>query len=181
MKRVGMVRVGLYLSDSQMKKLKTNSKKKGLTVSEIIRRMIDEGFERSRESNGPGVLNLLPAKGATMKCEECQKKIIFDHYLGSTGSNGGNIQLVFRCNCGFYIVPFDLVRISKGKGLISAWKDDSLEDQRRRNLGWEKDSHRKASEFLSSRANKLTDRWTKEVFLPLMDARLKKRRTHSVK
>jgi len=52
MKRVGMVRVGLYLSDSQMKKLKTNSKKKGLTVSEIIRRMIDEGFERSRESNG---------------------------------------------------------------------------------------------------------------------------------
>ena len=47
MKRVGMVRVGLYLSDSQMKKLKRISKKKGLTVSEIIRRMIDEGFERS--------------------------------------------------------------------------------------------------------------------------------------
>ena len=49
MKRVGMVRVGLYLSDSQMKKLKGISKKKGLTVSEIIRRMIDEGFERSKE------------------------------------------------------------------------------------------------------------------------------------
>ncbi len=47
MKRIGMVRVGPYLSDSQMKKLKTISKKKGLTVSEIIRRMIDEGFERS--------------------------------------------------------------------------------------------------------------------------------------
>ena len=46
MKRIGMVRVGLYLSDSRMKKLKTISKKKGLTVSEIIRRMIDEGFER---------------------------------------------------------------------------------------------------------------------------------------
>jgi hypothetical protein len=52
MKRVGMVRVGLYLSDSQMKKLKTDSKKKGLTVSVIIRRMIDEGYERSREGNG---------------------------------------------------------------------------------------------------------------------------------
>jgi hypothetical protein len=49
MKRVGMVRVGLYLSDSQTKKLKTISKKKGLTVSEIIRRMIDEGFERPKE------------------------------------------------------------------------------------------------------------------------------------
>jgi Ribbon-helix-helix protein, copG family len=49
MKRVGMVRVGLYLSDFQMKKLKTISKKKGLSVSEIIRRMIDEGFERPKE------------------------------------------------------------------------------------------------------------------------------------
>jgi len=52
MKRVGMVRVGLYLSESQVKKLKTDSRKKGLTVSEIIRRMIDEGFERSREGKG---------------------------------------------------------------------------------------------------------------------------------
>ena len=49
MKRVGMVRVGLYLSDAQMKKLKTASKQKGLTVSEIIRRMIDEGLERLQE------------------------------------------------------------------------------------------------------------------------------------
>jgi predicted DNA-binding protein len=32
-----------------MKRLKAISKKKGLTVSEIIRRMIDEGFERPRE------------------------------------------------------------------------------------------------------------------------------------
>jgi len=46
MKRVGMVRVGLYLSDFQVKKLKTVSKKKGLTVSEIIRRMIDESLEK---------------------------------------------------------------------------------------------------------------------------------------
>ena len=49
MKRVGMVRVGLYLSDFQMKKLKTTSNKKGLSVSEIIRRMIDEGLERLKE------------------------------------------------------------------------------------------------------------------------------------
>jgi len=49
MKRVGMVRVGLYLSDFQMKKLKTISNKKGLSVSEIIRRMIDEGLERLKE------------------------------------------------------------------------------------------------------------------------------------
>jgi len=48
MKRVGMVRVGLYLSDLQLKRLKVISKKKGLTVSEIIRRMIDEDLERGK-------------------------------------------------------------------------------------------------------------------------------------
>jgi len=41
-----MVRVGLYLSEVQMKRMKALSKKKGLTVSEIIRRMIDEGLEK---------------------------------------------------------------------------------------------------------------------------------------
>ncbi len=46
MKRAGMVRVGLYLSEVQMRKIRALSKKKGLTVSEMIRRMIDEGLER---------------------------------------------------------------------------------------------------------------------------------------
>ena len=46
MKRAGMVRVGLYLSEVQMRKMKALSKKRGLTVSEMIRRMIDEGLEK---------------------------------------------------------------------------------------------------------------------------------------
>ena len=46
MKRAGMVRVGLYLSEVQMKRMKALSKKRGLTVSEMIRRMIDEGLEK---------------------------------------------------------------------------------------------------------------------------------------
>ena len=45
-KRVGMVRVGLYFSEFQMKRIKAIAKKKGLTASEIIRRMIDEGFDK---------------------------------------------------------------------------------------------------------------------------------------
>ncbi len=45
-RRIGMVRVGLYLSDMQVKRIKTISKKKGLTASEIMRRMIDEGLEK---------------------------------------------------------------------------------------------------------------------------------------
>jgi hypothetical protein len=45
-KRAGMVRVGLYLSEVQVKRMRALSKKKGLTVSEMIRRMIDEGLEK---------------------------------------------------------------------------------------------------------------------------------------
>jgi len=51
-RRVGMVRLGIYLSEVQVKRIKTIAKKRGLTVSEIIRRMIDEGqeqYEKPRE------------------------------------------------------------------------------------------------------------------------------------
>jgi macrodomain Ter protein organizer (MatP/YcbG family) len=41
-----MVQVGLYLSEVQIKRIKTLSTKRGLTVSEMIRRMIDEGLEK---------------------------------------------------------------------------------------------------------------------------------------
>ena len=49
-KRVGMVRVGLYFSEIQMKKIKSIGKRKGLTTSEIIRRMIDDGLERQKRT-----------------------------------------------------------------------------------------------------------------------------------
>jgi predicted DNA-binding protein len=49
-KKSGMVRMGLYLSDFQMKRLKALSKKKGLTASEIIRRMVDDGLEKPKGS-----------------------------------------------------------------------------------------------------------------------------------
>lgn len=41
-----MVRVGIYFSEFQMKRIKAIAKRKGLTASEIIRRMIDEGLEK---------------------------------------------------------------------------------------------------------------------------------------
>ena len=50
-RKSGMVRMGLYLSDIQMKRIKTLSKKKGLTASEIIRRMIDERLEKPKGGN----------------------------------------------------------------------------------------------------------------------------------
>lgn len=42
-------RVGFYLTDSQIKELKKVSKKTGLTVSELIRRAIDEHLEKYKE------------------------------------------------------------------------------------------------------------------------------------
>lgn len=39
-------RVGFYLTDLQVKNLKKVSKKTGLTVSEIIRRAVDEHLEK---------------------------------------------------------------------------------------------------------------------------------------
>jgi predicted DNA-binding protein len=50
-RRSGMIRMGLYLSDFQVKRIKTISKKKGLTASEIIRRMIDERLEKPKGGN----------------------------------------------------------------------------------------------------------------------------------
>ena len=41
-----MRRTNIYLGDVQHKRLKVMGKKMGLKVSEIIRRMIDEGLKR---------------------------------------------------------------------------------------------------------------------------------------
>jgi hypothetical protein len=44
-----MPRVGLYLTDPQTKKLKEISKKTGLTVSDLIRRSLDDWVEKYEE------------------------------------------------------------------------------------------------------------------------------------
>ena len=46
-----MLRTDIYLTEIQMKKLRAIMKKTGLSMSEIIRRMIDDGlkkYERER-------------------------------------------------------------------------------------------------------------------------------------
>jgi len=77
---------GALPSETQVKQIKTISRRKGLTVSEIIRRMIDGGLERMRE------------RKPVMKCKTCQKKITFEHFYGSTGggSKAGKILLVLK-------------------------------------------------------------------------------------
>lgn len=41
-----MKRTNIYLSDVQHKKLKAMSKKNGIKLSEIVRRMIDDGLKK---------------------------------------------------------------------------------------------------------------------------------------
>ena len=41
-----MIRTNIYLTEPQMKKFKTISKKTGLAVSDLIRRALDEWLER---------------------------------------------------------------------------------------------------------------------------------------
>lgn len=121
-------------------------------------------------------------RGLPMKCKDCQKKIAFDHYLGTTGPvpNGGNIQLVFKCDCGFYMVPFDLVQISKGRGLISSGKMKHYKmDEEETSDG--KKLSREGLKIFNKQGEKAYDQWTKEVFLPLMDAKLKRLRACSLK
>ena len=45
-------RVGFYLTDLQIKNLKKVSKMTGLTVSEIIRRAVDEHLEKYKVKGG---------------------------------------------------------------------------------------------------------------------------------
>jgi hypothetical protein len=44
-----MPRVGLYLTEPQIKKLKDISNRTGLKVSDLIRRALDEWFEKYEE------------------------------------------------------------------------------------------------------------------------------------
>ncbi len=44
-----MPRVGLYLTDPQVKKLKELSKATGLKISDLIRRSLDDWLERYEE------------------------------------------------------------------------------------------------------------------------------------
>ena len=112
-----------------------------------------------------------------MRCKTCQKKITFEHYYGSTGSGpgGGKIRLVLKCQCGFTTIPFDVVQISRGRGLLSSGKV-----RHRKNNGDASSNGKRLSKegqkIFDQQGEQAYTRWTREVFLPMMDARLKKLR-----
>lgn len=107
-----------------------------------------------------------------MKCKECQKKITFDHYLATTRPDrkGESVHLVFRCDCGFYVIPMEVVEITGSKALLSSsameyWKTDTDVG-----LSGEKLS-RKGMKIYKEQGEEAYEKWKKEVYFPLMDAK----------
>jgi len=116
-------------------------------------------------------------EGLQMKCKECQKKIHFDHYLATTRPDpkGESVRLVFKCECGFYIIPLDVVEMSGSKAFLSLsameyWKIDTDIG-----LSGEKLS-RKGIKIYKEQGEEAYEKWKREVYFPLMDAKVKRMR-----
>ena len=115
--------------------------------------------------------------GLQMKCKECQKKIDFDHYLATTRPDpkGESVRLVFKCECGFYIIPLDVVDMSGSKAFLASsameyWKIDADVGLSGRKLS------RKGIKIYKEQGEEAYEKWKREVYFPLMDAKAEKTR-----
>jgi len=112
-----------------------------------------------------------------MKCKECQKKIDFDHYLATTRPDpkGESVRLVFKCECGFYIIPLDVVDMSGSKAFLASsameyWKIDADAGLSGKKLS------RKGIKIYKEQGEEAYEKWKREVYFPLMDAKAEKTR-----
>ena len=115
-------------------------------------------------------------KGASeMKCKECKKKIVFDHYLAGNqpNQNRETLYLVFKCDCASYVIPLDLVETSEFKGLVSSGAIQYWKFEQDRDWSGEKLS-REAKKIYREQGEAAYEKWQKEVYFPLLDARVKK-------
>jgi hypothetical protein len=111
----------------------------------------------------------------TMRCKECNKKISFDHYLATNRPhlNHEKLHLVFKCDCGIYVIPLDLVETTKFKGLFSLESIKHLKIANGRKFNGKKLSQ-EAMKIYNEQGEKAYEKWKKEVYFPLMDSKLKK-------
>jgi hypothetical protein len=115
-----------------------------------------------------------------MKCKECQKKINFDHYLATSRPDpkGEKVRLVFKCECGFYIIPLDVVEMSGLKAFLSSsameyWKIDTDAGLSGKMLS------RKGIKIYKEQGEEAYEKWKREVYFPLMDAKAEKMKKNS--
>ena len=109
-----------------------------------------------------------------MKCKVCKKKITVDHFLPTRGPDHSkeNLHLVLRCDCGSYVIPIDLVEAGEFRGLFSGG-NVSRYVEGNRPLDGQKLA-REAKKIYDEKGEAAYERWKKEVFVPLMDARIRK-------
>ena len=109
-----------------------------------------------------------------MRCKECKKKISFDHYLATNRShlNHEKLHLVFKCDCGIYVIPRDLVETTEFKGLFSLESIKHLKIANGRKFSGKKLSQ-EAMKIYNEQGEKAYEKWKKEVYFPLMDSKLK--------
>ena len=115
-----------------------------------------------------------------MKCKECQKKITFDHYLVTTRPDAKreNIRLVFECDYGFYMIPLDMIEITGLKALVSSSAMKHRKVEADAGLSGEKLS-RKGMKIYKEHGEAAYEKWKKEVYFPLMDAKAEKIKRNS--
>jgi len=110
-----------------------------------------------------------------VKCKECRKEIRFDHYSATTRreTKGESVRLVFKCDCGFYVIPLDLVEITGSKALVSSSTMKYRKIHADGGLSGEKLS-REGIKIYREQGEEAYERWKEEVYFPLMDARVER-------
>ena len=110
-----------------------------------------------------------------MKCERCQRKLTLDHYVATTRPDrkGECLRLVFRCACGIYVVPLDLVEITGSRALVSSsivTYGRVIEDGESSG----KKLSREGLKIYREQGEEAYEKWKEEVYFPLMVSKMKK-------
>ena len=128
-----------------------------------------------KKKSNPPIAREPEKESQAMKCKECKKKISFDHYLATNKPhlNHEKLHLVFKCDCGFYVIPLDLVETTEFKGLFSLESVKHLKIVNDRQFNGKKLSE-EALKIYNEQGEEAYEKWKKEVYFPLMDSKLKK-------
>jgi hypothetical protein len=115
-----------------------------------------------------------------VKCKACQKRINFDHYSATKrpGAKGESVRLVFQCDCGFYVIPLDVVEITGSKALVSSSDMEYWKIGADVGLSGEKLSQ-EGTKIYKEQGEEAYEKWKKEVYFPLMDAKAERMKRHS--
>jgi hypothetical protein len=128
-----------------------------------------------KKKSNPPIARESGKESQRMRCKECKKKISFDHYLATNRPhlNHEKLHLVFKCDCGIYVIPLDLVETTKFKGFFSLESIKHLKIVNGRQFSGKKLSQ-EAMKIYNEQGEKAYEKWKKEVYFPLMDSKLKK-------